>query len=134
MEKDYSFTGYNKVLKEAARQLRRNMTPQEKRLWEDYLRTYPTRFYRQRVIGRYILDFYCSKAKLGIELDGSQHYTEQGKEYDTNRTAVISTYGVCILRFSNMEIDKQFQSVCMRIDTEVKKRLTFLEKRRLYEN
>ena len=122
MDKDYSFTGYNRNLREAARQLRREMTPQERRLWE-YLRQYPTRFYRQRVIERYILDFYCSKAKLGVEIDGSQHYTAIGKEYDDNRTEILSERGIFVLRFSNMEIDRHFQSVCKQIDAETQKRL-----------
>ena len=125
---------YQQSLIHRAKELRKAATPQENHLWYDFLRNCPVRFQRQKTIDSFIVDFYCASAKLVIEIDGSQHYTEQGKEYDTNRTAVISTYGVCILRFSNMEIDKQFQSVCMRIDTEVKKRLTFLEKRRLYEN
>ena len=125
---------YQQSLIHRAKELRKAATPQENHLWYDFLRNCPVRFQRQKTIDSFIVDFYCASAKLVIEIDGFQHYTEQGKEYDTNRTAVISTYGVCILRFSNMEIDKQFQGVCTRIDTEVKKRLDFLEKRRLYEN
>ena len=128
MEKDYTFTGYNRNLREAARRLRREMTPQERYLWENYLRTYPARFYRQRVIERYILDFYCSKAKLGIEIDGSQHYTPTGREYDENRAEILSMRGVFVLRFSNTEIDRRFQSVCAQIDMEVRKRLQFLQR------
>ena len=135
MEKDYGFTGYNRNLLEAARRLRREMTPQERKLWA-YLRNYPVRFYRQRIIDRCILDFYCSKAKLGIELDGSQHNTADGKEYDKNRTEVISRYGVYLIRFSNAEIDNHFQEVCKRIDNTVDQRLKILmEKERiLYDN
>ena len=125
MEKDYTFTGYNRKLMEAARQLRQAMTPQEKRLWENYLRKYPVHFYRQRVIERYILDFYSSKAKLGIEIDGSQHYTATGKEYDANRTEILSERGIFVLRFSNTEIDRYFESVCKQIDAETQRRLKF---------
>ena len=83
------------------------------------------RFYRQRVIERYILDFYCSKAKIGIEIDGSQHYTAIGKEYDANRTEILSERGIFVLRFSNMEIDCHFESVCKQIDAETQRRLEF---------
>ena len=128
MEKDYSFTGYNGNLKEAARRLRKEMTPQEKYLWENYLRKYTVKFYRQRVIERCILDFYYSKAKLGIEIDGSQHYTPEGKEYDKNRTEILSNHGIFVIRFSNREIDRSFSNVCARIDAEVRGRLRQLHK------
>ena len=65
---------HNEQLTPFAKQLRRDMTKEERRLWYDFLRTYPAHVYRQRVIGHYIVDFYCAEAKLVIELDGSQHY------------------------------------------------------------
>ena len=67
---------------ENARRLRREMTPHERKLWYLFLRKYPVRFHRQYVVGSYIADFYCPAAMLVIEIDGSQHYTAQGKEYD----------------------------------------------------
>ena len=80
---------YNKKLVDNARTLRKNMTPEERHLWYDFLRTYPVRFSRQKVLGRYIADFYCAEAKPIIELDGSGHYTEEGKQYDEERTAFL---------------------------------------------
>ena len=78
---------HNPKLTNVARMLRKNMTKEEKHLWYDFLRTYPVRFSRQKVLGKYIADFYCAEAKLVIELDGSGHYTEEGKQYDEERTA-----------------------------------------------
>ena len=118
--KDYEYTGYNKNLKEVARTLRKNMTDQERHLWYCFLRKYPIKFVRQRPIGSYVADFYCSEAKLIIEIDGSQHYTDEGKKHDDNRTYVINQYGVEILRFSNYDVDTNFQGVCYEIDRYVK--------------
>lgn len=123
MKKDRSYTGYNPRLKESARALRKNMTKHEKHLWYDFLRDYPVKFYRQRPIDRYIVDFYCSKAHLVIELDGSQHYTEDGELYDTIRTEILEQYDLHVLRFSNLEIDRNFRGVCDTIDYIVKERI-----------
>ena len=82
----------NHKLLDNARKLRREMTPQEKHLWYDYLRYYPVKIYKQRIIDSFIVDFYCAKARLVIELDGSQHYTPDGKHYDGLRTDVIEKY------------------------------------------
>lgn len=122
-KKNTPFTGYNPDLKENASQLRKNMTKQEKHLWYDFLRTYPVKFYRQRPIDRFIADFYCSQAKLVIEIDGSQHYTEQGLAYDKERTDILAQYGLAVLRFTNAEIDRSFQGVCTAIDMKVKERI-----------
>ncbi len=122
--KEIVFTGYNSELKENARNLRKNMTPEEKHLWYDFLRSYPVKFYRQRSIGNYIVDFYCSKAKLVIELDGSQHYTIDGKEYDSLRTEVLEAYGLEVLRVSNYDIKQNFEGVCITIDRNVKGKMT----------
>lgn len=118
------YTGYNSKLKNSARELRKNMTPQEKHIWYNFLRTYPVKFYRQRPIAEYIADFYCSKAKLVIEIDGSQHYTSDGIEYDKARTEIINMYGVKVIRFSNYEIDHNFDYVCKKIDNTVKELLS----------
>ena len=106
-----------------SRELRKNATRQENHLWYDFLRSYPVRFRRQRPIDGFIADFYCEDAKLVIELDGSQHYTEQGIAYDNERSAVIEKYGLFVLRFSNLDIDKNFQSVCETIHNTVTERL-----------
>ena len=110
---------YNRKLIPQAKELRNNATEQEKRLWYKYLNQYPIRFQRQNTIGRYIADFYCAKAKLVIELDGSQHFSEEGKAYDASRTAGLEEYGIKVLRFSNVEVDRHFESVCRLIDETV---------------
>ncbi|MBQ3136814.1 MAG: endonuclease domain-containing protein [Clostridia bacterium] len=122
-EKDYEYTAYSKELVPSARELRKAMTPQERHLWYDFLRDYPIKFYRQRPIGAYIADFYCSKAKLVIEIDGSQHYTDEGKKYDDNRTEVINQFGADVIRFSNHDINVNYEGVCIVIDREIKKRI-----------
>ena len=104
-----------------AQQLRKNATKEEKHLWYDFLRTYPIRFRRQKAIGNYIVDFYCSEANLVIEIDGSQHFEETDKEYDEKRTNSLSEYDIKVLRFSNYEINTAFYEVCSSIDCEVKK-------------
>ena len=103
-----------------ARMLRRNLTKQEKHLWYDFLQKYPVKIYKQKIIDNYITDFYCHSAKLVIEIDGSQHYTAQGKEYDEKRTAVLEKRGLSVLRFSNKDIDERFEQVCYIIDQRIK--------------
>ena len=114
---------HNEKLTNPARALRKNMTRQEKRLWYDYLNTYPVRFYRQKVLGKYIADFYCANANLVIELDGSQHYTMSGAESDADRTAFLNGYGIDVLRISNYDVDTNFEGVCIYIDGIVRSRL-----------
>jgi len=111
----------NKNLIENAKALRINMTRQERHLWYDFLQKYPFKIYKQKIIGNYIVDFYCHKAKLVIELDGSQHYTEDGKEYDQIRDEYLGSLGLTVLRISNYDIDKNFEGVCMLIDEKIKK-------------
>jgi very-short-patch-repair endonuclease len=103
---------YNKNLIPKAKELRRNMTKQEKRIWYDFLSKYPIRFQRQKTIDHFIVDFYCHRAKLVIEIDGGQHYTEEGLEYDEARTEILNAYGLQVIRFSNSEIEKNFNDVC----------------------
>lgn len=114
---------YNGKLIQRATELRKNATRQENHLWYDFLRTYPIRFQRQKTIDNFIVDFYCHKARLVIEIDGSQHYTDKGMVYDTERTNVLSKYGLNVLRFSNSDIDKNFEGVCMVIDKNIKERI-----------
>ena len=109
-----------------ARALRREMTPQERHLWYDFLREYPVKFYKQRIIGSFIVDFYCASAKLVIELDGSQHYEEQGLAYDAERTAYLEALGLKVLRFSNADINQRFKSVCEAIHKAIQKEIEAL--------
>ena len=117
---------YDRHLTERAQALRREMTPQERKLWYQFLRQYPVKVYRQRVIDHFIADFFCAKAKLVIELDGSQHYTEQGKEYDEQRTAILEQYGVQVLRFTNLDVDRHLDAVCAQIDSTIERRVAEL--------
>lgn len=113
----------NFKLRDVSRTLRRNLTKQEKHLWYDYMAENPVRWYKQRIIDNFVVDFYCSKAKLVVELDGSQHYTEQGEAYDKERTAILESYGIKVIRFSNYDIDSNFEGVCLEIDREVNSRM-----------
>lgn len=106
-----------------AKILRHNMTRQEKHLWYDFLRHYPIKIYKQRIIDNFVVDFYCHQARLVIELDGSQHYTETGKFHDAARTEILERYGLYVLRFSNKEIDETFEGVCYMIDKTIQERL-----------
>ena len=114
---------HNKKLVPTARMLRKSMTKEEKHLWYDYLRDYPIRFSRQKIIGKYIVDFYCPKANLVIELDGSQHYSEKGLYEDGERTKFLQTYGIKVVRIKNERINKNFNAVCRYINDEVEKNL-----------
>lgn len=113
----------NKSLIQNARQLRKNMTKEERRLWYSFLREYPNRFYRQKVLGKYIVDFYCADANLIVELDGSQHYDPANQKLDEKRTEFLHEYGLYVIRIPNNAINHEFDSVCAYIDHEVKKRL-----------
>ena len=116
----------NNKLLNIARILRRNMTRQERHLWYDFLRHYPVKIYKQRIIDHFIADFYCHSARLVIELDGSQHYTSQGKAHDTARTEILERYGIYVLRFSNKDIDENFDGVCRTIDRVINERMNTL--------
>ena len=96
------------------------MTKEERHLWYDFLRTYPIRFTRQKVLGKYIADFYCAEAKIVIELDGSQHYEEKQMNYDEERTAFLKGYDLRIIRIPNNEIHTNFPAVCEYLDAEIK--------------
>ena len=97
---------------EKARSLRRNMTPQERHLWYDFLRYCKPRFRRQEIIGPYIADFFCYDAKLVIEVDGSQHFSPETKAYDNARTAYFHSLGIRIMRVDNGQINRNFEGVC----------------------
>ena len=99
--------------------LRNNATKQENHLWYDFLKQSQFQFNRQRIIGEYIVDFYCPTAKLVIELDGSQHFEKEAIEYDTLRTGYLKSLGLKVLRFTNDEIDQSFESVCLKINKSI---------------
>ena len=115
---------HNKQLVPLAKQLRKAMTKEERHLWYDFLKTFPVRFSRQKVLGNYIVDFYSAEAKLVIELDGSQHYEDSNMQKDEARTAFLESYGLTILRVPNNEISRNFRGVCEYIDTAVKQSLS----------
>jgi len=102
-----------------ARQLRKDATPQERKLWYEFLRTHPARFRRQQPVGSYIVDFYCPAARLAIELDGGGHYEPEQMEYDVKRDAYLRGQGMQVLRFTNLELQNEFSAVCEVIDRAV---------------
>ena len=114
---------HNKSLVSNARTLRKNMTKEERHLWYDFLRDYPVKFLRQKVLGNYIVDFYCAEVKLIIELDGSQHYEKTGMEKDAQRTAYLEQYGIRVLRIPNNEVNQNFRGVCEYIDLAIRQSL-----------
>ena len=107
-----------------AKIMRSNMTAQERHLWYDFLRHYPVKIFKQKILGPYIVDFYCFSTRLVIELDGSQHYEEAGVEYDAIRTKYLHSLGLAVLRYSNLDIDLHFEAVCRSIDQAIRSRLT----------
>ena len=117
---------HNSNLTPAAKELRRNMTKEERHLWYDFLKDYPVRFSRQKVLGKYIVDFYSAQAKIIIELDGSQHYEPENVQKDAKRTEFLEGYGLTVLRIPNNEVMYNFLGVCAYIDTAVKQSLSQL--------
>ena len=106
-----------------ARELRNNMTKEERVLWYGFLRTYPIKFTRQEVIGHYIADFYCPTVKLVIEIDGTSHSSEDAQKYDSARTEFLENHGIEVIRFYNGSIKLNFELVCLKIDEKVKQLL-----------
>ena len=101
----------NSELKEYAVEMRKNMTDEEKKVWYQILKGHVPKFHRQRVIGNYIVDFFCPKLKLIIEIDGYQHFYEENKEYDNKRTDYLESLGFYVLRFENTEVNKDIENV-----------------------
>ena len=106
---------HNPALRPFAQKLRREMTREERHLWYDFLKPLPVRFNRQKVLGAYIVDFYCATAHLVVELDGSQHYEDDGAAADRVRDEYLSGLGLRVLRYSNLEVNRHFESVCADI-------------------
>lgn len=113
-------------LKDKARELRNNATSQEDKLYYQFLRRFKVRIHRQKVIGYYIVDFYCHKAKLVIEIDGGQHFQDKKMDQDCLRTKYLESQGLIVLRFTNWEVDHQFPYVCQRIEEVVEQRVAEL--------
>ena len=107
-----------------AQLLRKQMTKEERKLWYEFLREHPIQFRRQVVFAPYIVDFYAYRVRLAIELDGSGHYEPEQMQYDKRRSELLwEKYGISVLRFTNLEIQRQFQAVCEQIDAHIAQRL-----------
>ena len=109
-----------------AKILRKNMTKEERHLWYDFLKTHPIRFNRQKILGKYIADFYSAQANLVIELDGGGHYADEAKQYDEERTSFLKSYGLTVIRVPNSEVNNNFRGVCEFIDMQIKQSLSQL--------
>ena len=110
---------HNKTLVPLSKSSRNNMTKEERKLWYDFLRNYPVKFIRQKIIGNYIVDFYSAQLKLIIEVDGIQHYSEDGIKYDSERTAFLEGYGLKIIRIRNTAVNNDFDKVCRYLDQHI---------------
>ena len=115
---------HNKQLVPFAKKLRKEMTKEERHLWYDFLRTHSVRFSRQKVLGKYIVDFYSAEAKLVIELDGSQHYENNAMEKDEERTAFLGGYGLKVVRIPNNEVNQNFTGVCEYLEMVIEQSLS----------
>lgn len=111
---------YNRSNIQRAKELRKNMTPWERRLWYDFLRDYPVRFQRQKAIGNYIVDFFCARANIALELDGGGHYEQEQAEKDKLRSKVLESMGIAVIRICNTDVDRHFREICEMIDLAVK--------------
>ena len=103
---------HNSALTEKAKQLRKNMTEQERKLWFCFLKKLPVTFYRQKVLGNYIVDFYCPSANLIVELDGAQHFEETNTDYEITRTIFFMDLGFTVLRYTNKDVNINFNNIC----------------------
>ena len=105
----------NAKLTSNAQKLRKNMTPQERKLWYEFLKELPVTVNRQKVVGNYTLDFYIASSKIAIETDGSQHYEVSGEKSDKKRDKFLSENGITVLRYSNYDVNNHFSAVCQDI-------------------
>ena len=110
------FFRYRHDLKARARNLRRDPTPAERKLWFEFLSTHFEKFTRQKPLGRYVADFYCARHRLVIELDGDSHFTDSSALYDKSRTDALATWRIAVIRFTNSEVLQQFEAVCAKIE------------------
>jgi len=109
------FHPYRSDLKNRARALRRNMPAPEARLWHGFLRTLPVTVSRQKPLGGYIVDFYCARQQLAIEIDGDSHFSDEASQYDRARSAALARLGIRVVRFTNAEVMRNFEGVCLEI-------------------
>ncbi|MBC1191085.1 MULTISPECIES: endonuclease domain-containing protein [Microcystis] len=110
---------YNTALVARAKELRKNMTLAEKKLWYSYLKNFKFKVLRQRPIDHFIVDFYCPSLKLVIEIDGDTHFTDEGKAYDKERTARLESYGLKVIRFTNSQVLRNFEAVCEQLNLSI---------------
>jgi very-short-patch-repair endonuclease len=110
------FFRYRRDLKSRARDLRRDSTPAERKLWFGFLSTHFEKFTRQKPLGRYLADFYCARHRLVIELDGDSHFNPAAQQYDQARTEALAVDRIAVLRFTNAEVLHQFEAVCAAIE------------------
>ena len=118
-------TTYNKALKPYAQKLRREMTPEEKHLWYQFLKPQGIKAKRQQIIRTFIVDFYIPSAGIVIEIDGSQHYEEEARSLDRERDAALERLGLLVLRYSNSDINQRFRDVCEDILQHMEPRKNF---------
>jgi very-short-patch-repair endonuclease len=107
---------YNPKLVSIAKQMRQNSTPAEKKVWQNCLRNFPLGVLRQRLIDNFIVDFYCAALKWVIEIGGDSHFTQQGQDYDEERTRILEGYGITVVRFTNVEVLQNFEGVCPQLE------------------
>ena len=103
---------HNARLRPYAQRLRKEMTKEERHLWYDFLKLQPFHTHRQKVFGHYIVDFYIASAKIVIELDGSQHYSEETRQKDQERDLFLQSLGLLVLRYGNADVNQHFRDVC----------------------
>ena len=120
---NYTKFKHNPTLTPEARELRKNQTPEEKKLWYQFLKPFPVSILRQKVIDRFIVDFYCAKAKLVIEIDGGYHEEYYQNAADEERTKVLEAYGCKVIRFTNEDVNRRFDEVCKTIESEIIQRI-----------
>ena len=120
---------YNKELTKYAKELRKNMTPEEKHLWYDFLRYLPMTVKRQYVVGNYILDFFIPSKNIAIELDGSQHYDFEAREADAVRDSLLSSVGIKVIRYTNVDVNRNFYGVVTDIMRTIGVKFEDLKKR-----
>jgi len=120
--RDRRLVPYHVPLKHRSRILRGDSTPAERKLWYEFLRDLPEKFTRQKPLGAYIADFYCSRARLIIEIDGDSHYTKHGEAHDVRRSTKLEGQRLRIIRFTNAEVMQQFEAVCQRIEDALKEK------------
>ena len=113
--RDPRLVPYSLRLKAPSRTLRRNLTPAERKLWYEFLRYLPQKFTRQKPLGSYIADFYCSQQRLVVEIDGDSHFSPEAERYDEKRLEILQEFGLRVIRFSNLDVMKEFEGVCQRI-------------------